>query len=852
MQELKIPDQIAKILESSMDGFWMVDLEGHIREVNHTYCRMSGYTREEVLSMSIGDFDLLESPTQVADRIRQITEQGQQRFETRHRRKDNSVMDVEVSTNFLDVNGGLIFAFFRDITGRKQAEELRRASEVRYRTLFNSANDALFVMEREKFVDCNAQAERLYGVGRDEIINRSPLDFSPSCQPDGRDSREKAGEKIHLALTQGAQTFEWQHCRNDGTLFDVEVSLNKMELAGGMLHLAVVRDITERKQAEAALRESEQKFRNIVETSPMGMHLYHLDSHDRLVFSGSNPAANQILNVDLDSYIGKTLEDAFPPLSHTEVPSAYRRVAREGGIWQTEQIEYKDDYISGAYEVYAFQTEPGAMAAMFLDITERKRTAEALRQSEAKLRSVFRAAPAGIGIVSDRILTLVNERLCRMLGYTADELIGKSARVLYESDDEFARVGREKYADIAEFGIGTLETRFVCKTGRVLDVLLSSSPINPDNLSQGVVFTALDISERKRTERALRDSEERFRAIFESAEDSIFIKNEKLQYAQVNPAMARLLNRRAEEIVGLTAQDIFDEEAGLRLSASDARVLNGEISANEFNYRIGSETRTFDIIKVPLRDSEGRVIGLCGINRDITDRKKAEEKMQAYQEQLRALSSELLRTEERERRHLASDLHDSICQYLALAQIQLSNLGKSATGREVAETRKSIHELLDLALTEARSLTNELSPPMLYHVGLAPALISLAEQMQKQYGLRIAVHCPDVLANIQDDDLRAALFRATRELLINIVKHAQSKRANVTLRQDGEQFQIEVSDTGVGFDFANIEKRKKQKGGFGLFSIGERLNHLGGNMEISSQPGKGTRVNISVPLSATQ
>jgi len=973
-------DCLRQILASSMEGFWIVDLEGRIRAVNEAYCRMVGYTRDELLEMKISDVERAETPERITEHIRLITTKGQQRFETRHRRKDNTLVELEVNTNFLDVDGGQFVAFFRDITDRKQvAEELRRehertqkyldvvnvilvaidadqrislinrkgckvlecdeqsiigqnwfdtfisddireevrrvfetlmagqvppfeyyenvvrtltgtektiawhntvltdengtiigtlssgedvtdrkrdeellrASEIRYRTLFNSANDALFVMDGETFVDCNPQAYRLYGATRDQILNRSPLDFSPSRQPDGQDSREKAGEKLNHALTRGGQRFEWQHCRNDGSLFDVEVSLNKMELAGGTSLLAVVHDITERKQIEKrlqnekeftdnalnaqldtffvfdpstgkpirwnkafneisgysdeeiaamkapddwysgedlkkaaatiersagegqatvelsliakdgrhipteylvsvikdseghpryliaigrditarkrvqeALRESEQKFRNIVETSPMGMHLYSLESDDRLVFTGANPAANKILGVDFDSYIGKTIEEAFPPLVHTEVPGEYRRIARHGGVWQTEQLEYQDEHISGAYEIFAFQTEPGAMAAMFLDITE-----------------------------------------------------------------------------------------------------------------------------RKRTEDALRESKERFRAVFESAQDSIFIKNREMQYTLVNPAMEQLLGKPASEIVGRTAQDLFGEETGRRLSINDAMVLAGKITNEELSHRFGDTIRTFDVVKVPLRDNEGRVIGIGGINRDITDRKNAALKMQAYQDQLRALSSELFMTEERERRHIANDLHDSICQYLALAQVKLSALEKSTAPRELAEAKESIHDLLALALTEARSLTNELSPPMLYHVGLEPALVSLAEQMQKQYGLRVAVHCPDEKVNIIDDDLRAALFRATRELLINIVKHAQTSRANVTLWRDENQLQIEVNDAGVGFDLADVEKQKKQKGRFGLFSIEERLTHLGGNMKISSQPGKGTRVNISVPLS---
>jgi PAS domain S-box-containing protein len=160
------------------------------------------------------------------------------------------------------------------------------------------------------------------------------------------------------------------------------VSLNILELSDGVFIQAIVRDITKRK-------ESEEKFSNIVESSPMGIHLYQLEEDGRLVFIGANPAADKILGVDNDLFIGKTIEEAFPPLANTGTPDRYREVARSGKPWQTEQVDYEYGEIHGAFEVYAFQTAPGKMAAMFQDVTERKRTEDALRESESRYRRIF-------------------------------------------------------------------------------------------------------------------------------------------------------------------------------------------------------------------------------------------------------------------------------------------------------------------------------------------------------------------------------------------------------------------------------------------------------------------------------
>ncbi len=266
------------------------------------------------------------------------------------------------------------------------------------------------------------------------------------------------------------------------------------------LHESVQRELTERTRIETALRESEEKFRNIVESSPMGMHMYQLEPDGRLIFVGANPSADTMLGVKNSQFIGKTIEEAFPGLSKTEIPEKYRQVATQGITWKEDQIVYEENEISGAFEVYAFQTSPGRVAVLFLEVTERKRAEEALRHSENTLSSLFRAAPTGIGLVSERMLLQVNQRICEMTGYSQDELVGQNARILYPSDEDYEYVGREKYRQISDFGTGTVETRWQHKNGHIVDVLMSSTPIDLDDLTIGVTFTALDITERKKAE----------------------------------------------------------------------------------------------------------------------------------------------------------------------------------------------------------------------------------------------------------------------------------------------------------------------------------------------------------------
>ncbi|MBC8424834.1 PAS domain S-box protein, partial [bacterium] len=178
--------------------------------------------------------------------------------------------------------------------------------------------------------------------------------------------------------------------------------------------IGACRDITDRSRAEQALRESEARFRNIVQSSPMGMFMYRLEPDGRLVFTGGNPAADEMLGIDSAELVGKTIEEAFPPLADTEIPTRYREAAANGTFWSTEQVDYADERIEGAFEVYAFQTAPGAMAVMFLDVTERRKNAEERRKLELQVLQAQKSE--SLGMLAGGIAHDFNNLLMGILG----------------------------------------------------------------------------------------------------------------------------------------------------------------------------------------------------------------------------------------------------------------------------------------------------------------------------------------------------------------------------------------------------------------------------------------------------
>ena len=248
-----------------------------------------------------------------------------------------------------------------------------------------------------------------------------------------------------------------------------------------------------------------------------------------------------------------------------------------------------------------------------------------------------------------------------------------------------------------------------------------------------------------------------------------------------------------------------------------------------------------------VRDAGGNPQFAIALFEDITERRESEEKIRTYQAQLQSLASELSLTEERERRRLATVLHDHIAQLLVVAKGKFEQMQESAIYRSLAKPMEEIRKLIEESIRYTRSLVFELSPPILYDLGFEPAMEWLAEHMEKQYGLVVHVENDDQPKPL-DNEARVLLFRAVRELLFNVLKHAQASYARIRLLRDGEHLQVIVEDNGVGFAPDQLEAKSGKMEGFGLFSIRERLNYFGGRMEIESTSGEVTRVILNLPL----
>jgi len=248
-----------------------------------------------------------------------------------------------------------------------------------------------------------------------------------------------------------------------------------------------------------------------------------------------------------------------------------------------------------------------------------------------------------------------------------------------------------------------------------------------------------------------------------------------------------------------------------------------------------------------VRDISGTPKFFIAMIEDVTEARLAEEKIRSYQDKLQSLASELSLSEERERRTLAETLHDHTGQLLCMAKIKLEELEDSAPDGSPQSSLKEIQGIIEKSINCTRSLIYELSPPILYDVGFEAAVDWLAEDMRRQQHLAIKVE-GNGQADQLDKEVRHFLYRAVRELLFNVIKHAQASQVGINIQRVNTSLQIIVADNGAGFQGEKAWSSANVSQGFGLFSIRERITYFGGSLNIESRPGQGTRVILTMPI----
>ena len=488
-------------------------------------------------------------------------------------------------------------------------------------------------------------------------------------------------------------------------------------------------------------------------------------------------------------------------------------------------------------------------------------------------------------ISKDARILYVNNKACKLLGYSRAELLKKT---VHDIDPAYTpEVWRNYWKELRLNGSLSFETVAQKKDGSIIPMEITANYFKHRNEEYHFMFSKdiskrkeverelkeyrdhleelvnkrtvelskanqklkEEINERTHTEKELRESEERYQKLLETANDAIFIADAETGIIlNANKKAGELLGIPPEKIIGMHQKEMHAKEDKTyyrKLFLDNAQKEGGIILDNIFVWHKNG-------FRVPVEISSSAIkVGgkfvMQGIFRDMTEHKKAEEKLLHNQEQLRSLASQLTKAEEQERRNIASYLHDHLGQELFAMKLQLEQMKKSLSSHHTITTLESVIERTNQMMRDMRSMSYELSPPILYELGLKAALEWIVEEMRTLRPLTITL-TDDGQVRSLDETTNVLLFRAVRELLNNVTRHAQAHNIEVFLARDNGMVVIQVNDDGIGFEGSAADASKEKNQGFGLYSIKERLRYIGGDLAVESARNRGSRITLKAPF----
>ncbi len=484
------------------------------------------------------------------------------------------------------------------------------------------------------------------------------------------------------------------------------------------------------------------------------------------------------------------------------------------------------------------------------EVGERKRAEQALRESEEQVRLLLNSTGEAIyGIDLAGRCTFCNDACLRLLGYgDVRDLLGKDMhRLVHHTRRDGMPYPVEECPIVRTVrqGAGThAENEVLWRAdGSSFPAEYWSYPMRRGERVVGAVVTFLDISERRRVEEELRT----LNAALENAVEGIARLDTRVRYLAVNRAYAAMLGYQPEELVGLDWQSTVHPRDLERVRATHQCMLSeGRAEVEVLAVRKDRSVFWAQIVMVKANEDQGQWRGHYCFMKDVSNRKQAEQALEQYAARLQALSRQLVQVQEEERRHLARELHDEIGQVLATVNFHL-HAARGLAGPAALPRLDECATLLQQAGEQLRSLALELRPTMLDVLGLEAALRWLAERHQQRTGCAVQV-VGHLSGPAPPPDLAIACFRVAQEALTNVVRHASARHVWIELSQGDSLLELVVRDDGVGFDVPATQQQAARCGNFGLLGMAERVQLLGGRLDVESQPGHGTRIRASFPL----
>lgn len=880
------------IPQTTMDGFWLTDTEGNLLEVNETYCQMSRYSAQELLSMSICGLEAVEQQIDIRCHMEKIIAHGWDRFESQHRRKDGSLFDVEISMQYQPVDGGRMVAFLRDITERKRAEREFRARTDTLRIIFeNAPYIMILVNEGGQVVDINRvgvqcaqrNKEALLGLPGGKVFGCVNAFNGLGCGNNTVCAVCPVRSNITRTFQNGEPVYESQgrlEIHRNGITISMEILVSTaLAYTAGEKHVLVtIMDITERKRAEASLKAAHDNQRAIMASSPVGIVVFD----EKACVVEANHASEQLFGKRVEEmrqqpcgeFIGCVNRHQDPRgCGHTllcpacSILSSIRKVFDTGeGAHNVEIAIQLENTGRNKHRWLRFSVEPVLLHGQrhvivaFQDISVE-------RQAERRYQNLFQEMLDGFALheiicdeedrpVDYRFLS-VNPAFERLTGLQPANLIGRTALEVLPNTQS---LWIDRYGRVALSGEPAHFEDYSVEADRYFEV----TAFSPAERQFACIFA--DVSERKRAEKALQESESLYVSLVENLPQNVFRKDLEGRFTFVNGLFCQRLERTAEEILGKTDYDFYPEELANQYRADDQWVIEtGELFESEETYQApGAPTLTVHIVKTPLRDAAGTVTGIQGLFWDITDRKQLEDQLRQAQkmEAIGTLAG-----------GIAHDFNNILQSILVYAELSLDEIPRgsplAANIEEILAGAKRARDLVARILTFSRQTEEPRKPlklqPVIHEAlnllrGTLPTTIEISHEIDAAcrpvFADATSIH--QIIMNLCTNAYQA--MKEAGGVLDVRLREIEVDDFMPGIRPDlppGTYVRLSITDTGCGIDDAAISrifdpyfttKKVGEGSGLGLSVVHGIVKKLGGAIAVESCVGNGSKFEAFLPI----
>jgi len=973
-QEFKRSEEKYRMLiNQASDGIILYSFDGKIHSFNHAACEQTGYTEEEFSNVNMHTLFIENRPVpQKGEDMPIVKDKGTTLYRW-VKRKNGSEYIVELNARLLD--DGKILAILRDITEREEILERLRTSEERFATSFRSSITAFSIIDNEGMIlDANASYKKLLAI-KDEVIGKTSMEAGILWHA-SEDTRLYHRDQIRQLMDEKGRIehYELDITASDGEHKTVLLSIEPIRFQNVLHWFVSAINITRERQREEEIRSYNERFSMITSATRDAIwdhdfrlnktwgnkklydiygydpdsdvvinfetYVEHLHPDDRdgivsrmyksielkkehveeyfrfrmadgsyrnfldraFIQYDANGKATRIMgamrdmteeenakthllkekaisdsiinslpgifylvnarfkfirwNKNFESITGYTTEELGKMTPSDIVPSMYhesiKKIMEKSLQGEYQHIEVELLCKNGKLIPYFFNGQPiyyedqHCVMGIGLDLSEQRRAQQKIMESEIRYRDLIEQASDGIIVVDpDGNYVEVNSSFCSLLGYTKEELLSMNSRTIVPSLAAEVNLSKKIEEIQTEKESVINEVLLKKKDGTLIQAETHSKKLPDGNL----ISFIRDLTERKKADRVIRESEERYRALVEKATEVLMLYDiETRLFVNVSESAGKMFKKSTEELLTCGFREI---SPGKQHNQSSEKIfeeklksaLTGEKVNFEWDY-IDSSNHIIPCETWLVRLPGPRVLIRASIH-DISERKKYEKELKNSSEELRALYNSLQNVREEERQHIAREIHDELGQQLTGLKMDIYSVYRSlkTDDNHINKKMQETLGLIDQTMSSVRKIAMELRPSILDDLGLLPALEWQAEEFEKRSFIKVNFHS-NISHLVVEPNIAIALFRIFQELLTNIGRHSEATHVNVRVYIEGSSLFLRVEDDGKGFDREAVEFKKT----LGLTGIKERVNMIDGTYEVNTGKGKGTRVLVSVPV----